>query len=82
VRDALEPVARLEAESPAHDFVFDGSLDRLEAAGALTAQGRARLVEAASGGDALSWRELVGAVDPADPAVAVWDFVSDSAAAS
>ncbi|MFE5871391.1 hypothetical protein ACFQ6V_22490 [Streptomyces roseifaciens] len=72
-RRARAEVARLEARIPASDFDLDAALERVgpvTAADALT-----RLRFAASGGTRLSWEELVTLLDPAEPAVDVWDFV-------
>ncbi|GAA2422402.1 hypothetical protein [Streptomyces glaucus] len=72
-QEAYEEVARLEAELPANDFDLDATLKRLEAVA--DADAFARITSAVSGGARLSWDELCGLLDPADPAVGTWDFV-------
>ncbi|MFB9735687.1 hypothetical protein ACFQE4_13765 [Streptomyces thermocoprophilus] len=72
-QQAYEEVARLEAELPANDFDLDAALKRLEAV--TDAEALGRITTAVSGGARLSWDELCGLLDPADPAVDTWDFV-------
>lgn len=72
-RRALEEVARLEAEVPASDFDLDAALKRAEAV--TEADALARIRFAVSGGTRLTWDELCALLDPADPAIDIWDFV-------
>ncbi|MGW1075975.1 hypothetical protein [Streptomyces sp. NPDC002537] len=72
-RQAHAEVARLEARIPASDFDLDAALKRVEPVTAADALARLRF--AVSGGTRLSWDELGALLDPAEPAVGVWDFV-------
>ncbi|MFH8337106.1 hypothetical protein [Streptomyces sp. AM6-12] len=72
-RRAHAEVARLEARIPASDFDLEAALKRVEPAAGPDALARLRF--AVSGGTRLSWDELCTLLDPADPAVEVWDFV-------
>ncbi|MEV5873790.1 hypothetical protein AB0L75_06055 [Streptomyces sp. NPDC052101] len=72
-RRAAAEVARLQDRIPASDFDLEAALKRIEPLTTPDALGR--LHHAASGGTRLSWDELGTLLDPADPAVDVWDFV-------
>lgn len=72
-RRAHAEVTRLEDRFPANDFDLEAALKRVESA--IEPEALARLRFAASGGTRLTWDELGTLLDPADPAVDVWDFV-------
>jgi hypothetical protein len=74
-RDAArDAVRRLEQKMESHDFDFEQSVHRLAASGALGADDVARLRHGTS--EPLSWEDLCTIVDPVDPEVSVWDFIS------
>lgn len=72
--EAQREVASIEAKYPPHDLDFDRSLIRLNSA--QRAGGIAMIREAVSRKDILRWDTLCSIIDPADPGVDVWDFIS------
>ncbi|MEV8535770.1 hypothetical protein [Streptomyces sp. NPDC051211] len=74
---AATEIAEVEAACPASDFDLEEALTRLkaQAAGPADGAGVDRLRAAIASGAPLTWDELTGIVDPADPGTDFWDFV-------
>jgi len=72
-RRARAEVEGLEALLPASDFDLEAAFKRVEPV--VTPEALTRLRHAVDSGELLGWDELITLLDPAAPAVGVWDFV-------
>jgi nucleoside diphosphate kinase len=73
---ARAAIAELEARYPTHDLDFAASLARLERASPALASAVHRLRDRIRDVRQLSWSELTSMIDPADPNVNRWDFIT------
>jgi hypothetical protein len=73
--EALDALLRIEAATPANDFVVKRSLERLIASGVARVEDAARIERALATSERLRWDELLAIADPADPRLNIWDVV-------
>jgi hypothetical protein len=73
---ANDIVNELETRYPAHDLDVQGSLDRLAGTGLLKQADVRRLQQWMAEGVKLRWNELCAMIDPSEPGIDRWDFIT------
>jgi hypothetical protein len=74
--DVVRSIRLLEDTFDAHDLDFARSLERVLSSQRIMDQDVQRLIGFGHEGSRMSWDELTALLDPADPHVDTWDFVS------